>query len=389
MQTRSFVARLAGPLLLALAASPAAAQPDPSIEGRLQEYLDSLHAAGSFPGVTVGVAFADGWSVALAAGQADTARDSPMTPDAGMLAGSVGKTFFAALALELVRDGRLTLDAHISSWFGDQDWFDRLPNATDITVRQLMNHTSGLVRYEFNPEFMAAVTATPYRVWQPDEQIEFLLDTEAPFPAGGGWTYSDTNYILLAMLMERITGENAYAAIRRRFVEPFELTDTYPSDRPRLPGLVQGYAGPDNPFGGADAVITGDSLAFNPQFEWGGGGFVSSARDLARWALELWGGPVIAPELRDEVFQGVEARGLGQNARYGLGVIIRDGPLGTSYGHSGFFPGYLTEMRYWPDAGFAVALQVNTSAGRPFGQTGPAAVLQRLATIIAESRGAS
>jgi D-alanyl-D-alanine carboxypeptidase len=105
MQTRSFAARLAGPLLLVLAASPAVAQPDPSIEGRLQAYLDSLHAAGSFPGATVGVAFADGWSVALSTGQADTARDTPMPPEAGMLAGSVGKTFFAALALELVRDG--------------------------------------------------------------------------------------------------------------------------------------------------------------------------------------------------------------------------------------------------------------------------------------------
>lgn len=371
---------------LILAAMPLAAQPDARLEAELQAYLDSLHASGSFPGAVLGLAFEDGWNLAVAIGQADTATDQPMRAGAQMLAGSVGKTFFAALALDLAAEGLLSLDARISTWFADEPWFDRLPNARDITVRQLMNHTSGLVRYEFAPEFQAALTAEPYRVWRPEEQLAFILDREPPFAAGAGWTYSDTNYIMLAMILERITGRSPYDEIRLRFLEPLELTHTFPSEGPRLPGLVQGYAGPDNPYGGADAVLTGDSLAFNPAFEWGGGGYVSNARDLARWAMELWGGPVIAEDLRDDVFDGVAARGLGQGVRYGLGVIIRDGPLGTSYGHSGFFPGYLTEMRYWPEAGVAVALQVNTSAGRPLGDTSAAAILANVADRAAAAR---
>lgn len=370
--------RIAATLLLL--ASPLAAQ-DGARQTRLQAFMDSLHESGAFPGATVGVAFADGESFSLAVGQADTALDVTMPPDARMLAGSVGKTFFAALALALVHEGQLDLDAPIATWFADAPWFPRLPNAHSITVRMLMNHTSGLVRYEFNPSFTAALQADPLRVWRPEEQLAFILDTQAPFAAGAGWSYSDTNYILLAMILERITGQRAYDAIRDRFLEPYDLDDTLPSDRAQLPDLVQGYAGEGNPFSGTDAMITDGRLAFNPQFEWGGGGYMSNARDLARWALVLWSGRAIAPALLPQVFDGRETRGLGDGARYGLGVIITDGPLGTSYGHSGFFPGYLTEMRFWPDAGFAVALQVNTSNGRPFGRP-PAQVLLEIAQRV-------
>lgn len=371
---------------MAFAVAPPAAAQQPALavdlRAAIQTKLDSLHAAGTFPGATFGVALPDGTVLGFAVGQADTAADIALRPDDRMLAGSVGKTYVAAVALQLVDEGKLRLDRPIAEHLGGRAWFARLPNARDITVRMLMNHTSGVVRYEFDPRFTQDLTASPDRVWKPEEQIAYVLDSEPPFAAGQGWSYSDTNYLLLGLVIEEITGATLNAEIARRILTPLSLEETRPSDSRRLPGLVQGYAGPDNPFGGTDAMIRDGTFAINPQFEWAGGGYYTSARDLARWAKALYEGRAFSAPMLAEATTGTAARGLGPGSRYGLGVIISDTPLGTAWGHSGFFPGYLTEMRYFPDHDFAVALQVNTSHGRPFGR-GPGAALQELAAVIA------
>jgi D-alanyl-D-alanine carboxypeptidase len=140
-----------------------------------------------------------------------------------------------------------------------------------------------------------------------------------------------------------------------------------PSDSRRIPGLAQGYAGPDNPFGGTDAMIAGGKFAINPQFEWTGGGMASTTEDLARWSKALYEGRAFDASLMPQVLDGVPAK-LGPGVKYGLGVIIRETEAGPVYGHSGFFPGYLTEMVYFPDLKAAVAVQVNTSAPRSTGK---------------------
>jgi D-alanyl-D-alanine carboxypeptidase len=285
-----------------------------------------------------------------------------MRPDHLLLAGSVGKTFAAAVALQLVQEGKLDLEAKVSRYLGDLPWFARVPNAADATVRQLMTHTSGVVRYEFDERFLRDLVREPYRTWTPEARLAYLLDAKPPFAAGEGWEYSDTNYILLGMIVERLAGRPYYDEMRRRLVEPLGLRGIVAADRPAIPGLSQGYAGPDNFFGGWDAMIGADGrLVFNPQMEWTGGGVASTARDMARWARLLCAGPVLDSATRALMLQGVPAR-LGPGARYGLGVILRPTPLGPTYGHSGFFPGYTTDMMYFADQGMAVVLQVNTSA---------------------------
>ena len=152
-----------------------------------------------------------------------------------------------------------------------------------------------------------------------------------------------------------------------------------------MPGLVQGYAGPNNPFGGTDAVIGADGrFVINPQFEWTGGGVASTTADLARWAKLLYEGRAFDASLLPEMLKGVPAR-LGPQAQYGLGAIIRPTPLGASYGHSGFFPGYITEMMYFPDSGVAVALQVNSSMQGAVGRS-PTRIVIDLARIVVEAR---
>lgn len=349
---------------------------------RFQALMEEFHAGGTFPGANAAVSLPDGTVLTIPVGEADTTLHLPMAPEARMPQGSVGKTYFAAVAMRLIGEGRLQLDARVSDYLGHLPWFSRIPNAESITVRHLMTHTSGVMRYEFKEAFTRDLSADPDRRWSPEDLVAYVLDEEAAFAPGEGWEYSDTNFILLGMIVEEITGRACYDLIQEWLLDPLGLDDTVPNDSRVIPGIIQGYAGPENPFGGRDEVILPDGrFVINPQFEWAGGGFSSTAADLARWARALFSGKAVEPTLLDRMLDGVPAR-LGPETRYGLGVIIRRTPLGLSYGHSGFFPGFITEMAYFPELDIAVAIQVNTSMGRSLGRS-PVGVMNQLAEAAA------
>jgi D-alanyl-D-alanine carboxypeptidase len=350
------------------AQKPVAATGTNVLKKELQLRLDEWHKAGKFPGATVGVVLANGESFGLAVGYSDRDAKTPMKPDDRMLAGSVGKTFAAATALQLVKEGKIGLDDRIEKYLGKEPWFDKLPNARMVTVRQLMNHTSGLVRYEFKDEFTKYLTEHPMKVWTPEERLAYLFGEKPPFEPGKGWDYSDTNYIVLGMIIERVTGKKFYSEANRRLIKPLKLSATIPQEGPTMKGVVQGYAGPNNPFGGKDAMMENGKFVINPQLEWTGGGYASTSHDLARWAKMMYEGKAYDASLLPQVLDGVSAPMLGKETKYGLGVIIRQTPAGRSYGHSGFFPGYLTDMMYFPDERIAIAVQVNTSVGRDLGK---------------------
>jgi D-alanyl-D-alanine carboxypeptidase len=157
-----------------------------------------------------------------------------------------------------------------------------------------MNHTSGIMRYEFKEQFAVDLTKAPTKTWKPEELLQYILDEQPSFKAGEGWEYSDTNYILLGMILEKITGQPYYTRLQKEILTPFNLSNTFPSDKINLPGLAQAYAGKDNPFGGQDRVVkdNGDFI-INPQFEWTGGGIYSTTEDLARWGKLLYDGQVL------------------------------------------------------------------------------------------------
>lgn len=151
------------------------------------------------------------------------------------------------------------------------------------------------------------------------------------------------------MIIERVTGRKYYDLVQQRILKPLKLKNTVPSDSRKIRGLIQGYAGAKNPFGGKDAVLENGKFIINPQFEWTGGGIASTTEDLARWAKAMYKGCAFDAKLLSEMLQGTSALMLGRESKYGLGVIIRPTRTGLIYGHSGFFPGYLTEMMYFPD----------------------------------------
>ena len=372
-------------------AAPAAQAPAPSTLGeRISAALDEWVTQTQYPGAALGVyrpiprveggvsgsLYSSGVSrrgggTTCVGGNCQSDAPSRIGVDDLMLAGSTGKTFFAAVAVQMIEAGQLDLDAPISTYLGSRPWFARLPNARDITVRHLMTHTSGLVRYEMNPKFTADLRAQPDKVWTPEEEIAYLLDAPPPFAAGKGWDYSDTNYIVLGMIMEQITGTRLYDEVRRRFLEPLKLTRIVPSTSRRIAALIPGYAGPRDPLGLPDEVLQNGIFVINPQFEWTGGGFATSAFDLAHWGHELYAGKALSAKARALMIDNAVPAQLGPNTKYGLGVIIRETPVGTIWGHSGFFPGYQTELIHVVGTGTTIALQVNSSAPRPPGTRSP------------------
>ena len=387
---RVLVRRFGRPLcLLATLSLPAlaTAQSTEPLQAAVQAHLDSLTEHSGIPGLTLGLALPDGTSLGFAAGWSDTTAHREMRPSDRMLQGSVGKTYFGAVALQLVSEGKLDLDRRLADYLGDEAWYARLPNGRDVTIRQLMSHTSGIVRYELNPAFLEDLTREPMRTWTPEQRIAYLFGMEPPFAAGEGWDYSDTNYVLVAMVVEKLLGTTIYDEIDRRLLGPLDLDDTVRSDQPAVPGIANGYSGADNPFGHFDETVAGGRLVFNPQFEWAGGGFASTTEDLAVWVRHIHEGRAFDPALLCQFRTGTPAP-LGPEARYGLGVIMMELPAGTAWGHSGFMPGYRTEAYYFPDHGFAVALQINTT-DRPVLDRSPLLTLSDLAAVVSAHLGSA
>jgi D-alanyl-D-alanine carboxypeptidase len=333
-----------------------------NLESDLQVKLDEIQQSGGMPGVTLGIVLPDGKEISLASGLADIESKTKMKPTDRMLMGSIGKTYVATVALQLVKEGKFSLDDKISLYLGDQPWFKRLPNAEDITIRMLMNHSAGLPRYVFKKEFGTQLSQSPDKVWKPEELLAFILDDDPLYPAGEGWGYSDTDYIVLGMIIEKTTGSTYYEELKKRVLVPFNLKDTTPSDKRRLKGLVPGYTSDRKPpFFLPEKMVVDGVYAINPQFEWTGGGLITTSLELARFIKLLLEGKVIYKDHLEQMKQPVnEKSGKRDSTGYGLGLEVWQTQYGFTYGHRGTMPGYGSITLYLPDYRFSIAMQYNT-----------------------------
>lgn len=351
-----------------MAAEPAAALAD--VKTNWQTSLDRMVEKFGLPGISVAYQLPDGKLTALTSGLADRETAAPMTPDTLLLAGSVGKTFVAAVALGLAQEGKLSLDDKIERWLGDEPWFQDLPGSKDITVRQLMMHRSGLADHANDLRFAAKVRqvivapgSDPDFYFHPAELIDFVLKKKPRFAPGEQFAYTDTGYIVLGLVIERAGGAPYYEQLQKRFLDPLGLVHTVPANRRDIAGIASGYLAPKNVFGLPEKTTKEGKLAFNPANEWTGGGLASTPSDLARWGAALYGGSALPGAYLDEL---VAAAGPDKDKDhfYGLGVFVDRTDLGLKYGHGGWFPGYLTQLAYYPDYGVAIAVQTNTDATR-------------------------
>jgi len=325
----------------------------------LQLKLDRARGVAQFPGAQVGFVFVDGEtpegrphiiSGSVATGVADLQTSVPMKTTDRLLAGSIGKTFVSALALQLVQESKLNLDDKISKWLGTESWFSQLPNAKDITLRMLLNHTSGIENHVDVGSFQKQLFKSAAHNIKHEELIAYVLNKKPLFIAGQGYNYGDTNYILAGMVIEKATGRDLYELITERFLRPLKLDRTIPSNSLTLPEVANGYLE-------AKPVVVGGKFTINPQWEWAGGGFASTAEDLARWGYLLYGGEVLPAASMDQLFT---TSAIGEGTAYGLGAMITRSKWGRAYGHDGEFPGYVSDLRYYSKYKIAISVMVNS-----------------------------
>jgi len=362
--------------VLALAPAIGAAAVDPiAIERALRGQLESERVRRQLPGATAAFVLPDGRSGSVAVGTADAQLGLPMLPDSRMPAGSIGKTFVAALALALVADGRITLEDKLSKWLGDESWYSRLPNGSDITLRHLLTHTSGVSEHVVAAGFAALVrerlATDPGVVIDPRELVGFILDVPPRFPVGKDYFYTDTGYILLQLALEKAGGFGLMEEVTRRFLYPLQLGHTAPASGRLHAGVVQGYLyQPEN--WSTKSATPGASVLqlpstaleqgvfrWNPLSEWAGGGFISNSSDLARWAWTLYQGRALPAAVAGLMVRDAELNMGPEGSAYGLGVAIRHSARGREWSHNGVYPGYRSAMLYLPDCHIAVAFQMN------------------------------
>ncbi len=327
----------------------------------LQAKLDSIVQEDSIPGITLSVQFENGDAITLASGFSDREKRIPMKPDQPMFSGSVGKTYVSATVMKLYEEGKIDIHRKAIDYLKDETWFDSIPNARDFTVEMLMNHTAGVPEYAYYPEIWDKIHENSDKLWTAQERLSVVFNKPPAGLAGAAWNYSDSHYIVLGLLIEKITGKPYYTVLNDIMLKPLKLRRTFAANKRHFEDLPAGYTTLSNELNLPSKVSLNNTYCFNPQLEWTGGGLVSSVSDLTKWALALYGGKVLNPETAKMVTTSVKFETqLFERAKYGLGCIIGETNGVTYFGHTGFVPGFLTFLQYIPEYRFAVAIQVNT-----------------------------
>ncbi len=334
-----------------------------TLETQLRTEVTAILDGYDFPGITAAVVNGQ-TSLSVAAGFANLEAVRLMTTDTPMLAASIGKTYVAASVMQLSAEGILKLDAPISDWLGNKVWFERLSNGETMTIRHLLQHTSGLRDHVHAPAF-AAIGLDQAAELGPEGLISLVLDESPLFPAGEGWSYSDTGYLILGLIIEEATDLSFEELVQSRLLKPARLKNTGPSNRIDIDGLARGYVSSASGFG-LPKFTTDDAgnMVWNPVVEWAGGGFYSTADDLANWGYQYISGDLLGKFSLAEITSSVATSRSDPSSFYGLGLSIHlGGDYGPAQGHRGWIPGYVSSLQYYPDYDTAISFQINTDIG--------------------------
>lgn len=356
----ALVSGLVTGLATGAAAAPASAEPG---RDALRQALAELAASGA-AGVQVRLRDDLGrWTGA--AGVRELGDDDPVSTRGRFRAGSITKTFVSTVLLQLVDEGELTLDDSVDRHLPEYGLDPR------ITVRMLLQHTSGLFNYtgEPNPDGTLdpgiplqgqEFVDNRFHTYRPADLVEVALAKPARFEPGTGWSYSNTNYVLAGLLIERLTGTPYADQVRHRVIWPLGLRETIlPGTWPHLPRPhAHGYYAYQHD--GESRVV--DMATVNVSWAFSAGEIVSTTRDLNRFYAALFGGRLLPAELLAEMRTTLPT---GDGTGYGLGLESLDlGPEcgGTYQGHTGGMPGYQSLLFHNADGSRRLAVSVTIGA---------------------------
>ncbi len=350
------------------------------IRARLQAALDADRAVLAAPAISAAVRFADGSTWSGTSGVADLASGRALSPETPFPIASVSKTFLAAEVMTLVDAGSLHLEDRVARLLpavllGGQKIDSR------ITVRELLDHTSGLRDYLIDKKLDAAVEADPTKVWTPAMALAYVgKPVAAP---GAGYHYANTNYVLLGLIAEKITGRSLAVEYRARFFDPLALSSTfYQGAEAAVAEMPTAYQYDSVALDAVPRDVT-DGTAIRPftaiaTAAGAAGSVAASAPDLARWAEALYGGEVLpAADVQAMVDDALRTEALKPAYPYGLGVQVFTINGRVSYGHSGRLVGARSAVRWFPVAGVSIAVLTNES------RFDPGFVVQDLLAIVA------
>ncbi|MEI5103739.1 serine hydrolase domain-containing protein [Streptomyces sp. PmtG] len=336
---------------------------------QLAELARKLVAAGA-PGVIVRVDDGRSRPVEIAEQAPWAERDHRLRASDEFRMGSNTKTMMAVLVLRLAAEGELALTDPVEKWLPGQ-----VPGGDAITLRMLLNHTSGLVDYTEDTELVPSILGKDRRQWTPEELLAVGVRNDPLFPPGTKWSYSNTNYAAIGAVLEKATGKSLAELVRDRIARPLGLKHTYyaedatwrgphargyevdaPHMPPQVPAALREYAGPRR-----DGHV--DVSDNNPS--WGGasGAVVSSARDWGRFYRALMSGELLPAAQLAQLRTTVpifpdQPEGPG----YGLGIQTSATACGTVWSHDGGIPGYLSVNITDPTGGRAATVLVATEA---------------------------
>lgn len=313
------------------------------LTARLDKAVEDVRREAGIPGVVVGVWMPGKGNYVRATGVADTVTPRPMTTDLYTRIGSETKTFTVTALLKLVDDRRIRLDDPISRYV------DGVPNGRRITLRHLAEMRSGLFPYTADPDFVHDLLSDPSRSFTPREVLAYGFRHPNTFAPGTRFEYSNTNLVLLGLVIEKVSGQRAADFIHRRVLRPAHLDHTLFPSGPEFPEPhARGYT---------NQTLSGeieDATDWNPSWGWTAGAMISNLHDLHRWARIVATGTLLSPQTQKQRLTMLPTGHPG--TRYGLGIFESGGWIG----HNGSIPGYESVTVYLPSRQATLVVLLNT-----------------------------
>lgn len=325
-----------------------------------QQLLEEMVGVG-LPGIMMTISDSQNRLWSGAAGKSDLASGVDLLPCNISRVGSTVKTFTAATVLLLAEEGKLALDDKISLYLSP-DYQSRLANWEKITIRQLLQHTSGLYNYIANPHFQTASLNNLTKDWKPEELMSYAHHQTAVFEPGTDAQYSNTNYILLGELISTICNKPFFEVFNEKLFIPFNLKSTHFAATDPVPeGIIQGYA---DFYGNRNLINT--TLYSGWDYYTADGGLISNAYDLNHFLTTLFKGEIISNQSMAEMASWIppnEQDEGGFETFYGLGIFKFITEFGPAYLHSGDAIGYFASMVYFPEQQTTITWAVNGNYG--------------------------
>ena len=337
-------------------AAPPLLDPQPIPALALQTRLDQIRSKYQVPGVSVTIIWPDGRVWTGVSGVADLKTKRPVVAGTAFAVGSVSKTFLAATILELVDEGRLALTDTVRHW---------LPTArisSKATIAELLDHTSGVYDFFSNHAIDTAILAHPLQHWTVARSLSYV---RSPYCMPGKcWAYSNTGYVLLGQIVQKVTGHAVAVEERTRFMTPLGLRRTFIQGVEARRGTVATNYSMLGPFAHLVRTSLSDGSGINPftsvvTAAGYAGAIASSSRDLAVWARALYAGSLLDPGTQAAMLDVSRSVAVGSKLPYGLGVM--DMTLGGRFtvGHDGRLIGARASIRFLPETGFTIAVTTN------------------------------